>query len=72
MGELKLTGKPFDTGAWGTRIDGSDAVHLHRAIQAAPHFGALTNYQDRNSARSTLVKAGFFFFSSRSCPSSAR
>lgn len=27
-----LTGTPFDTATWGNRIDGSDAIHLHRAV----------------------------------------
>jgi uncharacterized protein (TIGR04141 family) len=34
-----LTGKPLDTTVWGTRIDGSDAVHLHRSV----HFNQLHN-----------------------------
>ena len=32
-----MTGKPFDPELWGTRIDGSDAVHLHRSV----HFKQL-------------------------------
>jgi uncharacterized protein (TIGR04141 family) len=45
-----ITGTPLDTNSWGTRIEGSDAVHLHRLI-AFDQLGKTCLAVERNSKR---------------------
>lgn len=45
-----LTGTPFDIKTWGSRIDGSDAVYLHRSVPF-DQLGRICLQLERNSTR---------------------
>jgi uncharacterized protein (TIGR04141 family) len=45
-----LTGTPWDAAAWGTRIDGSDALHLHRPV-SFDELGNICLQLEKNSKK---------------------
>jgi uncharacterized protein (TIGR04141 family) len=45
-----LTGTPLDTRLWGTRIDGADALHLHRSV-SFDQLGKICSQLEANSAK---------------------
>jgi len=45
-----LTGTPWDPAAWGTRIDGSDSLHLHRPV-SFDQLGNICLQVEKNSKK---------------------